>query len=353
MIHISRENIVEYLSSLGFRNSKIISIRNVRNFCAKVETNEGCIIIKQQGGNSSTFANVSIRREILFYELTSQGLLSELKYLSPLLHKVDLTNSVILIEYLDQYDTFDLESNFNNFLISEKLGGHLAILHNQPINVCSKHFEKIDTANYFRSFDTITPESVNSGGILFAKCIELMQRYPDLNESIENFRNEFSWDCFVHGDLKLDNILFKNCDNDKIDIKFIDWELVGIGDRYLDLGYVIGSYILWWIEKKKFSEVSKSENDNRMLALKDHIYYFIVNYQEHLSEKIALDYVKLTRFSGIFLLSVFYSKSLFQTKYSKQDIVTLDIARKMLVTPKDVYPELFMKIIMTNYEKHF
>lgn len=346
------ENISDYLSLIGFNDNKIISIRNLRNFCAKVGTNKGLVLVKQKGSNHSTFAKVSIHSELLFYKRINDTVLASIKHLAPLMFDINYQHEILTIEFLDDYDNFNLVEDFKNYKISTELGKRVATLHNIQVATCTEEFGKVMSENYFRSFDIVTPESYNAGGPLFSKCIELMQLYPDLNEGIESFRKEFKWDCFIHGDLKMDNILVKNSNNE-IEIKFIDWELVGIGDRYLDLGYIIGNYLLWWIEKMKFSEANESDNDERMLIAKEHMFHFLAGYQSLLINKQKLNYLKLTRFTSIFLLNIFYSKSLFKNKYSKQDVMTLEIARKMLVVPEDIYPELFMKTIMQSYENTF
>jgi len=350
---LTKDTIYEYLFNLGYSNCSISSIRNARNFCAVVNTELGKILVKQKGNNFLTFYNTSFSNEISFHKLIVNEKQSFIdNTITPQIFTIDEEFEIITMEFLDKYKHINIDNNNKKYIIAYDLGKKVASVHNVSDKI-KKKFSHTKTENYFRTFDTITPEMYCMGGPLFTKFIELMQRYPELNEEIKVCEKEFLWDCFIHGDLKTDNILLHD-DTNKWSIKFIDWELVGVGDRYLDLGYIVGGYLLWWIENMKFND-HHSINNEHMAIVREYIFYFISGYQVSLTnkKKNSINYIKLIRFSAIFLLNIFYSKSFFKNKYSKQDIKILETAQKMLINPQLFYKELFMELIIKNYEKLF
>lgn len=336
---LNRENVIEYLTSKDFSNCEIVQIRNLRNFCAIMKTNRGRIVIKQAGQNIGLFSFISLDAELKFYN-------NDIKNINDLIPKVfciDSENSIVIIEYLSEFKVQSVYDD-SNFFQSNLIGRSLALIHQSNI----LNDQNVNTHNYFRVFDIITPEAYNAGGRLFPKCIELMQRFPDLNESLIKLEQEFIWDCFIHGDLKSDNFLITDTA-----VKFIDWELSGIGDRYIDIGAIIGNYILYWIETMRFDEHNQ-ENDNRLVLIKKHIFLFLSNYVQNIEDSnFKISYEKIVKFAGVFLLNVFYSKSVFKSEYSKQDIMILEYGRKMLVFPHKFTIELFLKNIIEQNAKAF
>ncbi len=329
---LEKDNITSYLISNGFNDCEIVQIRNLRNFCAIINTNKGKIVVKQEGNFITKFSFISLKCELEFYSNKKKDFDS----ISPKVHLVDYANSIIIIEFLENYN---ITANYDdsNFSQSEIIGRSLALVHNS-----SSSYQKVSTQNFFRFFDVITPEAFNAGGRLFEKCIELMQRFPDLNESLRVFEQEFAWDCFIHGDLKNDNFL-----SSENNVKFIDWELSGLGDRHLDLGFIIGNYILFWIEKMSFDKEKEIENDNHLEQIKEHIFLFLSSYKRQVNNiDFQFNYDKIVKFAGVFLLNVFYSKSVFKSEYSKQDIMVLEYGRKMLVFSSRFTIELFIKNII-------
>lgn len=330
---LNKNNVVDYLNSNGFNECEIIQIRNLRNFCAIVNTDSGKIVVKQQGGNEDMFSFVSLDSELNFYKYYNKSI----KKLIPKVYNIDFDKCIIIIEFIDNFYMFN-NYDTSNLLISINLGQNLALIH-KSFASNSQKTQKVKTQNYFRYFDVITPELFNNGSVLFEKCVKLMQKFPDLNESLRVFEKEFTWDCFIHGDLKNDNF-FVN----ETKVKFIDWELSGIGDRYLDMGFIVGNYLLFWIEKYSFDLKKEIDNDKYLAYVKEHIYNFTYSYAKKLDTDFTnLNYEKIVKFAGVFLLNVFYSKSVFKNEYSKQDIMALEYGRKMLVFPEKFIIELFFK----------
>lgn len=84
-----------------------------------------------------------------------------------------------------------------------------------------------------------------SGGVL--QLLEIVRSYPDLRYNLDRLRNNWNFDCLIHGDMKWDNCLVHPGDDGKPRLKIIDWELVDYGDACWDVGSILQSYLTSWV----------------------------------------------------------------------------------------------------------
>lgn len=78
------------------------------------------------------------------------------------------------------------------------------------------------------------------------ELIKMAQLYPDFGEQLDRLRAEWIGDAFIHGDLKWDNCIAPGRGVGTT-LRFVDWELGGIGDSAWDVGCVFADYLSCWL----------------------------------------------------------------------------------------------------------
>ena len=346
---LTSSNSVAYAKRIGLTNVSIQNTRNMRHLCITVSSDQGDFLIKQKGSNSRMFGNVNLTNELLFYKHLCYENVGAFKDITPTVYHFDFEHQIIVISFINNAGVFTLKRNNDaNYELVKKLASYVATLHKTPIDAT---FSKIDVASYIRTHDKISPEMFAEGGPLYPKFLEMMQRYPVFNEAIHALKSEVNYDTLIHGDLKYDNILLIE-DSKAPDLKIIDWELIGIGDRYIDLGYVVGNFLIFIINDIKYKDNSLHINEKALEFLQDNISVFFDTYNT-LYGKDTLDYSKLSKFTSLYLLNQFYTTTLFRNDFSRQDIYKLKLAKTLLTNPQALYDTLFMKSIINSYEPIF
>jgi aminoglycoside phosphotransferase (APT) family kinase protein len=117
-------------------------------------------------------------------------------------------------------------------------------LHAKTVLLSHKNKDIPSFCSNIPSFDRITPEILANNNDAFIEMLEIIQSDDRIYESLDSLRNLTKY-CLIHGDLKFDNILISKYT--KIpSLKLVDWELCGWGNPHVDLGTIIGNYILLW-----------------------------------------------------------------------------------------------------------
>lgn len=346
---LTSSNSIAYANSIGLTNVSIKNTRNMRHLCITITSDQGDFLIKQKGSNSNMFGKASLANELLFYKYLYGEDVSAYKDITPEVYHFDFEHQIIVISFINNASGFILKSDSDtNDKLVEKLASYVATLHNTPTNTT---FSKIDITGYIRAQDRVAPEVFAAGGPLYSKFLEMMQRYPEFNEAIHALKSEVNYDTLIHGDLKYDNILLTE-DSKEPDLKIIDWELIGIGDRYIDLGYVVGNFLIFIIDDIEYKDNALHINENALDFLQDNISNFFATYNT-LYRKDTIDYTKLSKFTSLYLLNQFYAATLFKNEFSRQDIYKLKLAKTLLVSPEALHDTLFMKSIINSYAAIF
>lgn len=345
---LTASNCKAYAESIGLHQVSIKNIRDLRNFCATISSKEGDFLIKQEGGNTAVFGEFSLQTELDFYEFL-QDRFVHIKSLAPSTFSVDSKNKIVIIAYFNDAQYLELTYQESSDIQSKNLGKCIAKLHQTP---CPSQFPITKPENYLHSYDRVTPEEFNIGGPLFAHFLELIQRYPIWNKEITKLKTELVYDTLIHGDLKQDNILVV-LENKQDVIKIIDWELMSRGDRYLDLGYVVGNYISALIDQVDYDKSELEVDGQSMDGCQSLIANFIHSYLDTLEQPLKINYIKLSRCSAIYLLNQFYGATRFKNEYSKRDLLKMKMAKTLLVDAQTNYHNFFMKSITSSYATFF
>ncbi|HEU4560534.1 MAG TPA: phosphotransferase [Longimicrobium sp.] len=78
--------------------------------------------------------------------------------------------------------------------------------------------------------------------------VEMLGRYPAFGPALDAVRDGWRRDALVHGDLKWENCLILQGDEEAPpELRIIDWELADFGDACWDVGSVFQAYLSSWI----------------------------------------------------------------------------------------------------------
>ena len=91
------------------------------------------------------------------------------------------------------------------------------------------------------------------------QVLNIVQRYPDFQQTLDGLRERWRFDSLIHGDIKWDNLMVSGGGRDggggegagqaggEIKLRLVDWELADFGDACWDAGAVFQSYLSFWV----------------------------------------------------------------------------------------------------------
>ena len=173
--------------------------------------------------SKNDFGSMKIEKEIGFY---NNIIINKINIPIPKIYKLDISNSLIEMKYLNNYSVLTNKFYKMNYEITiEKIKKEISVLHNYYIkNVDKEEFLLnilIETKDKItnRYYQTNWEEIINFNKIKKVNNISIknLNFYLDsINEKITNIINSMSeyLFCYIHGDIHLGNILIN--DNEKI-----------------------------------------------------------------------------------------------------------------------------------------
>lgn len=89
------------------------------------------------------------------------------------------------------------------------------------------------------------------------QVLDIIQRYPDFQQTLDGLRSLWRFDSLIHGDIKWDNLIVSGGEvagdggdargGGEIKLHLVDWELADFGDACWDAGAVFQSYLSFWV----------------------------------------------------------------------------------------------------------
>lgn len=159
----------------------------------------------------------------------------------------DLENHVLISEYFPKAQNL-LEHILEKKSLSTKYGEKLAALFSSYHH---KIDDKVDTNRSLQFFTQQIPWIMNlpdtfgQKGAQVHTIISTILNDTVLVNSLEQLRADWKIESLIHGDVKLTNFIITK-ENDKENLKVIDWEIADLGDPLWDIAGLIQSYITTW-----------------------------------------------------------------------------------------------------------
>ncbi|MEP6600704.1 MAG: phosphotransferase [Nitrospirota bacterium] len=81
------------------------------------------------------------------------------------------------------------------------------------------------------------------------QVIKIVQQYSEFCDLLDDLRQDWRAEAFIHFDIKWDNCLVssRSAAGRKTRLTIIDWELAGAGDPSWDVGSVFAAYLSFWL----------------------------------------------------------------------------------------------------------
>lgn len=328
MIQINKKpaSVKAYLRKIGFDKAEKVNIVRNRNLLVTFKSERNKYILKQKGLDNTIFQGISLENEMAFLENIKDDKTLKKNALFPKIYHIDRSNEIFLARNYEGYKVISaIEPNEKLFRV---LGKNIAEFHSIDVEKLKSKIPLIDTSEVFSHFNYFSPEVISNGGEnthYFIKCI---QKYPDLLFSINDLQKTYNCNAFIHGDLKLDNVLAYNSKTG-YSVKLIDFEFSSLGDKYYDLGYVLGSLLMKWIFKMDLKKGSIDLNNEYFDRIINVYRGFVNEYEKVIDEK--LNYSLIIKYAGYYLFKLFFNCSMNNSKMTKNQIMLIQIARNYLV----------------------
>ncbi len=195
----------------------------------------------------------------------------------------------------------------------------------------------------FIKIDRLTPEIFAHTPADGIKFYQMYQRYESLEKAIDDLISRTQPCCLIHGDFKLNNILLDVASEspEHAIVRLIDWERGTCGDPALDLGNMIASYLLLWLNSLVVQKTMSIEETLQLAivpldAIRPSISAVIRGYLQQFPQIVTLDrnfVTKTMQFAGVSLITQILANIQYQKVFTNRGIATLQVAKSLLCRP--------------------
>lgn len=224
-----------------------------RNHNFKVLSVQGpCYLLKQAGGPDGT---ATVAHEAAVYKLLqSIPESNKLQHYLPRCYGYDPQEYLLILEFLHGAEDFrEYQTRRGSFSTSlaTQLGKALSSLHRLTSTAITQ-----DEAGTFSGrrpwvlfLDRPGLEVFRDISNANLQLIRIIQSSPEFRQMLDELRQDWQADNYIHHDIKWDNCLVfaPSGSNRKTRLKIIDWEFADVGDPCWDVGAVFSNYLSFWL----------------------------------------------------------------------------------------------------------
>jgi thiamine kinase-like enzyme len=289
--------------------------------------------------------------------------LENFRALLPVVLPFDRDNSIMVSQYLDDYrelaDFYTKDQVFPS-AIASSVGTIIATIHRSTYNrkeygdffYHNTNTLPINRVKYFTSkLERVEPEIFGMVPPDVLKFISLYQRYDSLGQAIAELSTAFNPCCLTHNDLKVNNIILQvdsHKSSEKI-VRLIDWERANWGDPAFDLGILITTYLVIWLNSLVISNSLTIEESLRLATIplekiQPSIAALACTYFDNFPEILEHrpDFLlRVVQFTGFGLIQQVLAMMQNQASLGNIGIAILQVAKSLLCRPEQSMQTIF------------
>ena len=386
---LSSKNIFDYLKQKGIcsateRELGDIELKSAKNFNLLVSLSDRSkLLIKQERFDREGKTAGEFKREWRIQEFVRQfSELNNLRVWLPEILDFDAENSILIVKYLDEYQNlaeFYGQTNIFASEIASSIGSLIATIHHQTINHQdyqdffshkTRDPSKKSTQRLTRGLSRLKPEIFGQVPADGLKFFALYQRYDSLGKALAELNESFKPCCLTHKDLKLNNILVPsnqhtstkiNHSHPQVELKLIDWERSGWGDPAFDLGTLIGSYLIIWLQSLIVSRSISIDESLRLATIPLEVLQpslaaltktYIACFPE-IVQHYPDFWQRVMQFAGWALIQSIQSTLQYQKSFNNTGICMLQVAKSLLCRPESCISSVLgietHELLLSNY----
>lgn len=131
----------------------------------------------------------------------------------------------------------------------KQLGQVLAAFHNSSAVDSSTHptREARDSAPWVLAAHQPPLEALVNLSPAGSEALRIIQASEVIGAGLDRVARAWATECFIHGDLRADNILVRADPDGSTDVRLVDWELARFGDPMWDVAALVQDLLLYWV----------------------------------------------------------------------------------------------------------
>jgi hypothetical protein len=251
----------------------IVSSTARRNRNLRVEGAAGIGYLIKQPDDFSHGSRETLRREAAFYAFClSEPAVEPVTRLLPLLRYYDPRQPLLALELLGDARLLHAqladEADWHSPLeVTKAVGMALALVHRtfrHPSLAADPRLGPLGQGfPWAMTIHKPSPEILSTLSAANYELLKILQSHAPLGDQLSALRQEWKVDTLIHNDIRSDNILIRSL-RDGIGpvtemVRFVDWELVQLGDPAWDVAGFLQDLVFFWINSIPFGTTTDTD----------------------------------------------------------------------------------------------
>lgn len=323
-----------------------------RNRSYRIICSQGPCYLLKLGVNEETARTVA--HEAKVYQLfQSDGVKEQIREYLVQFYDYDCNEQILILEFMR--DAKDLRAyharraRFSTW-VARAMGRALGTLH-QPTLATSAESQgmprKLPWVLFLHQPNLSIIRDASSSNL---ELIKIIQQFAEFRELLNGLRERWTMDTLIHFDIKWDNCIvgLPPAAGSKYWLKFVDWEVAGLGDPCWDAGSVFMDYLSFWLlsipitgetPPDRFPELARYPLDRMQPALRA----FWLSYARtmHLDAAMAGEWlIRATKYAAARLVQTAYEQMQMSLQLTGNIICFLQLSLNILRRPEEAVTQL-------------